>query len=193
VLFGDGAGAALVGPVAAGHGALRTLLTSHGDEHRLIGVPAGGSRLPASAATLADGSHHFQMDGRGVRSFVHRELPLAIEQLLRRADVPGKMVKHFVPHQANAVMLAEVWPALGLENAALHLTVEAYGNTGAASVAITLDALQRSGALLPGDLVLLAAFGGGMSVGASLHRWAVPGQDVDVRAVGRSREAIASR
>jgi 3-oxoacyl-[acyl-carrier-protein] synthase-3 len=170
VLFGDGAGATVLGPVA-GPG-LRTIsLTSRGDAHRLIGVAAGGSRHPASPATVAEGGHYFRMDGRGVRDFIQRTLPDEIGGLLRRAGVPATAVRHFVPHQANGIMLADLWPGLGMDRAALHLTVERYANTGAASVPITLAEMDRAGAAAPGDLVVLAAFGGGMSIGTALLTW----------------------
>ncbi len=172
ILFGDGAGAVVLGPVPAGRGVLTTDLRSRGDAHGLISVPAGGSRRPASAATLDDGGHFFQMDGRAVRSFVHENLPGAVGDLLARARVDADRVAHFVPHQANGVMLAEVWPDLGLGSAALHLSLERYGNTGAASVPVTLDAVHRQGLLCESDLVLLIAFGGGMSLGAALLDWA---------------------
>ncbi|MCP3821645.1 beta-ketoacyl-ACP synthase 3 [Streptomyces sp. A3M-1-3] len=172
ILFGDGAGAAVLGPVSDGHGVLTTELRTRGDEHGLISVPAGGSRLPASADTLDGGGHFFRMDGRGVRSFVHDNLPGAVRDLLVRSELPGDRVAHFVPHQANGVMLTEVWPELGLGSATLHLSLERYGNTGAASVPVTLDAVHRAGLLAESDLVLLAAFGGGMSLGAALLDWA---------------------
>ncbi|MEU9131077.1 beta-ketoacyl-ACP synthase III [Kitasatospora sp. NPDC048540] len=177
-LFGDGAGAVVLGPVAPGLGFVDTELTTRGDAHGLIGVAAGGSRSPASAQTLAEGGHYFRMDGRGVRQFVHAELPEAVAALLRRCGTPPETVRHVVPHQANGAMLADLWPSLGLPRAELHLTVERYGNTGAASVPVTLDHAHRAGRLRTGDTVLLTAFGGGMSVGTTLLRWAaapVPG------------------
>jgi 3-oxoacyl-(acyl-carrier-protein) synthase III len=173
VLFGDGAGAVVLGPVPAGLGLVETALIGRGDQHRLIGVPAGGSRAPASEQTLAAGEHFFRMEGRAVREFVQEALPAAVAGLLERAAIPADQVQHFVPHQANGVMLADVWPELRLPRAELHLTVDRHGNTGAASVAITLDTVHRQGALARGDLVLLAGFGGGMNIGAALLRWAL--------------------
>ncbi|WP_329336798.1 ketoacyl-ACP synthase III [Streptomyces sp. NBC_00663] len=172
ILFGDGAGAVVLGPVPAGTGPITTSLTTRGDQHRLISVPAGGSRRPASARSVAEGAHWFTMDGRGVRGFVHDNLPGAIHELLAKAAVPARSVRHFVPHQANGVMLAEVWPALGLDTARMHLALAHHGNTGAASVPITLDVAHRRGLFTEGDLTVLSAFGGGMSVGSALFRWA---------------------
>ncbi|MGI5459276.1 3-oxoacyl-ACP synthase III family protein [Streptomyces sp. CA-249302] len=174
-LFGDGAGAVVLGPVPAGQGLKHVSLVSRGDAHGLIRVEAGGSRQPASPSTVAEGGHYFRMDGRGVRSFVQQNLPYEIGRLLRGAAVLPDAVRHFVPHQANGIMLAELWPDLGLHRAALHLTLERYANTGAASVPVTLAEIDRAGAVAPGELVVLAAFGGGMSVGTALLEWTLGG------------------
>ncbi|MFD5315914.1 3-oxoacyl-ACP synthase III family protein [Streptomyces sp. NPDC127098] len=173
ILFGDGAGAVVLGRTTEGDrsGILATSLVSRGDQHRLIGVPAGGSRMPATADTVEQGAHFFQMDGRGVRSFVQENLPKAVHKLLADAGIGADEVRHFVPHQANGVMLREVWPELKLINAELQLTVELHGNTGAASVPIALDAVHRGGELAEGDVVLLSAFGGGMAIGSALVSW----------------------
>ncbi|TDC25980.1 ketoacyl-ACP synthase III [Streptomyces sp. 8K308] len=183
ILFGDGAGAVVLGRTAEGEvgGILATSLVSRGDQHRLIGVPAGGSRMPATADTVEQGSHFFQMDGRGVRGFVQENLPKAVHRLLADAGVGVEEVRHFVPHQANGVMLREVWPELKLVNADLQLTVELHGNTGAASVPIALDVVHRRGELAEGDNVLLSAFGGGMAIGSALVSW------------GRTRHARPAR
>ncbi|OJF13231.1 3-oxoacyl-ACP synthase III family protein [Couchioplanes caeruleus] len=171
ILFGDGAGAAVVGAVPASYGMVDVELVTRGDAHELIHVKAGGSRLPASAETLAEGGHFFRMNGRGVRDFVMAGVPPVLHDLLKRAGVTAEEVDHFVPHQANGVMLQELVEAAGLTRARTHLVLDRYGNTGSASAAIALDAAARSGALRDRDLVLIAGFGGGMSVGAALLRW----------------------
>ncbi|WP_410623439.1 3-oxoacyl-ACP synthase III family protein [Amycolatopsis sp. cmx-8-4] len=183
ILFGDGAGAVVLGAVPAGGGVIGTRLRGHGADHRLIGVRAGGSRVPASVRSVLDGEHYFRMDGRGVREFVSGHVPAAIAGTLRESGLPATAVDHLVPHQANGVMLRELGEALDLPNATLHLTVDRFANTGAASVPITLDAAHRAGALDVGDLVLLAGFGGGMNLGVGLCRWtaAPPRSDTAVR------------
>jgi 3-oxoacyl-(acyl-carrier-protein) synthase III len=173
VLFGDGAGAAVVGAVPEEYGIADVELVTRGDAHRLIRVDAGGSRLPASAETVADGGHYFKMDGRGVRNFVADAVPPALAELLDRARLHAKDIDHFVPHQANGVMLRELVIASGLDNARTHLTLDRYGNVGSASVAVALDVAVRSGTVHDGDWVLLAGFGGGMSIGAAVLRWFV--------------------
>jgi 3-oxoacyl-[acyl-carrier-protein] synthase-3 len=171
ILFGDGAGAAVVGAVPAPYGLVDLELATRGDRHDLIHVKAGGSRLPASAETVANGDHFFRMQGRGVRHFVLAEVPPVLEELVKRAGFAPTDVDHFVPHQANGTMIQELVEAAGLQDARTHLVLNRYGNTGSASVAIALDEAARSGALRAGELVLLAGFGGGMSVGAALLRW----------------------
>ncbi|QEU89620.1 beta-ketoacyl-ACP synthase 3 [Streptomyces kanamyceticus] len=171
VLFGDGAGAVVLGPVRAGHGIIGSDLATFGRHHDMIKVPAGGSRLPASEKTLASGDHFFQMQGRAVREFVTDELPAAIDRLLLTCGTDPAAVDHFVPHQANGAMLADVLPRLGLPRARAHLTVAEHANTGAASVPLALDTARREGSFGDGDTLLLAAFGGGMSIGATLIRW----------------------
>ena len=171
ILFGDGAGAAVIGAVPAPYGMIDVELVTRGDESELIHIKAGGSRLPASSETVADGDHFFRMNGRGVRDFVMAGVPPVLATLLDRAGVSAKEVDHFVPHQANGVMIQELVEAAGLRDAHTHLVLDRYGNTGSASAAIALDEAARSGALHPGELVLLAGFGGGMSVGTALLRW----------------------
>jgi 3-oxoacyl-[acyl-carrier-protein] synthase-3 len=171
VLFGDGAGAAVVGAVPAPYGIVDVELVTRGEAHRLIHVDAGGSRLPASADTVANGDHFFRMDGRAVRDFVLTGVPPVLAELLKRAELTTSDVDHFVPHQPNGMMLSELVEASGLTGAHTHRTLEELGNVGSASVPVTLDRAARSGTLRDGDVVLLAGFGGGMAVGACVLRW----------------------
>ncbi|KFG71557.1 3-oxoacyl-ACP synthase III family protein [Streptomyces mutabilis] len=171
VLFGDGAGAMVLGCDGRGARVRHTALHTFGDLADLIRVPAGGSRLPADQTALDAGLQYFAMDGREVRRFVEERLPPLAKQFLHDAGAAPADIRHVVPHQANGVLLRTVFTELGLPDASLHLTVTRYGNTGAASVPITLDAASRAGALRPGDLVLLAGFGGGMAAGLALVEW----------------------
>ncbi|AXK31826.1 ketoacyl-ACP synthase III [Streptomyces armeniacus] len=170
VLLGDGAGAAVVSAVPE-PGFVAFRLASRGDAQRLIRVEAGGSRLPASEATLAEGGHHFRMDGRGVRDFVMENFPPLVAQLAEETGTGLDRIRHFVPHQPNGVLLGQLSIQAGLGAARTHRTLDRYGNMGSASVAVTLDEAHRSGELRPGDLVLLGTFGGGMSLGAALLHW----------------------
>ncbi|MBQ0827203.1 3-oxoacyl-ACP synthase III family protein [Streptomyces tagetis] len=174
ILFGDGAGAVVLGPARGGRGLLAGRLAGFGAERDLIEVAAGGSRLPASAETLAAGRHYFTMNGRGVRDFVAATVAPAIGDFVREAGFGPGDVDHFVPHQANGRMLEELSATLGIAAGRTRVTYEDFGNTGAASVPVTLDHAARSGRMRDGDLVLLAGFGGGMALGLSLLRWQAP-------------------
>ncbi|MFI9382140.1 3-oxoacyl-ACP synthase III family protein [Kutzneria sp. NPDC052558] len=170
-LFGDGAGAAVVGEVAEDYGILNIELATSGEHQDLIKVPAGGSRVPPTARTLADGGHFFTMQGRGVRDFVFDSVPPTLHKLLATVGLDTDRVDVFVPHQANSVLLDELVVLCGLTGAHTAKTVEQYGNVGSASVPVALDAAVRSGRVRDGDIVLLSAFGGGMSVGNGVLRW----------------------
>jgi len=170
VLFGDGAGAMVLGP-GTGARIRHLVLHTFGELAGLIQVPAGGSRRPLDGPALAEGAQYFTMDGRGVRRFVQDRLPQLTKQFLHEAGVVPDDIAHFIPHQANGVMLDTVFAELALPRAVMHLTLTDLGNTGAASIPITLDRAARSGALHRGDLILLAGFGGGMSAGLALVQW----------------------
>lgn len=180
VLLGDGAGAVLVGTVQAGYGIIDVDLSTRGEAHDLIKVRAGGSRLPASARTVAAGDHFFTMSGRGVRDFVMDNVPPTLDKLLARAGTDADQINCFIPHQANGVLLDELVSLCGLAHTHTHRVLERYGNIGSASVAVALDDAVRTGAIEDGSIVLLSAFGGGMSLGHCLLRWSAA-VGVDVR------------
>lgn len=171
VLLGDGAGAAVVGPVPAGYGIVSCGLHTRGDAHEYIRVDAGGSRVPTSHDTVDSGGHYFTMQGRNVSSFVLDEVPPALADLLRTAGTDADQVNHFVPHQPNGNLLDNLVTKANLEHVTTHRTLQRYGNLGSASVPVTLDAGNQAGAFAEGDLLLLAGFGGGMSIGSCLLRW----------------------
>jgi acetoacetyl-CoA synthase len=187
VLFGDGAGAALVGPVPEPYGFLEFDLASHGDVAEYISIDAGGTRQPASHSTVDSGDHYVKMNGRAVRDFVLENMPPALVGLAQRADVSLDEVDHFVPHQANGVLLDQLVDKAGLGGARTHRTVERYGNVGSASVPVALDDANRARRIADGDLVLLSAFGAGMATGSCLLRWAATGATGPVEPVGVDR------
>jgi 3-oxoacyl-(acyl-carrier-protein) synthase III len=172
ILFGDGAGAAIVGHSSKceGHRLIATALHSFGDLTDIIGVPAGGSRLPIGPE-VSEELKYFGMDGRAVRTFVAENLPGMIHSFLHKNGLAISDIQHFIPHQANGMMLRDLVSALDMPAVETHLTLEHYGNTGSASIPITLAEAASAGHLHKGDLVLLAGFGGGMAVGMSLLRW----------------------
>ncbi|GLY32343.1 ketoacyl-ACP synthase III [Kineosporia sp. NBRC 101731] len=169
-LFGDGAGAVVLG--ASRHRRqVASRLAGFSSAHDLITVPAGGSRRPASVQTLERGEHYFTMRGRDVRTFVEESVAPAITAFLGELGLKAAAVAHFVPHQANGPMIEKLGGLAGFRPDQIRSYLADTGNTGAASLPVALDRLARSGRPAPGDLVLLAGFGGGMSLGLTLLRW----------------------
>ncbi|MER7003730.1 beta-ketoacyl-ACP synthase 3 [Dactylosporangium sp. NPDC000555] len=168
VLFGDGAGAVVLGP-GDRPTVLASRLATFAEAHQLIRVPAGGSRIPASVGSIDAGLHHFAMEGRAVRDFVLDTVAPAIRAFLADAGVAPDRLASFVPHQANPNLVADLAAAVGVPADRTAATGAEFGNTGAASLPVTLDHTRER--LREGDLVLLAGFGGGMSAGFALLRW----------------------
>jgi 3-oxoacyl-(acyl-carrier-protein) synthase III len=179
VLFGDGAGAVVLGKRGNGRGLLSSTLSSDGTLADLVKIPGGGSRIPASAESVAAGQHYFTMYGRQVRDFANRVVPDLITDVVKSADLSLADVDLIVPHQANGTMLKSIADNLDLRPGQMHLTIERYGNTGAASVPVTLDDAVRSGLVHTDDTLVLVAFGGGMSSGAAALRWVGKKKDGD--------------
>jgi 3-oxoacyl-(acyl-carrier-protein) synthase III len=174
VLFGDGAGAVVLGKTGNGHGLLASTLGSDGTTSHFVRIPGGGSRRPVTKETLDAGDHYFKMLGREVRTLAGQVLPEIVRELLKCTEFDLADVDLIVPHQANGVMLEELAETLGLAPGLMHFTVQRYGNTGAASVPITLDDAYRAGRLGKDDVLFLIAFGGGMTWGGAALRWALP-------------------
>ncbi|MFF4604383.1 3-oxoacyl-ACP synthase III family protein [Streptomyces sp. NPDC001339] len=171
VLLGDGAGAVVIGPSPGPGRVVATRLLNFSEGLDLVKVPAGGTRLGTSHATLDDRLHYFAMDGRGVVDIVRAKLPGLLSDFLDEAGVSKEDIAHLVPHQGNGMMLRTLEQDLALPRARMHTTVAVYGNTGAASIPVTLDDAARTGALRDGGKVLLAAFGGGFTFGLVLIDW----------------------
>lgn len=177
ILFGDGAGAVVLGPspdADGRRGVLATALGSDGTTADLVQIPAGGSRRPPTPETLANREHYFTMRGGDVRRLANKVFPALVYDLLAAASLRLDDVDLIIPHQANGAMLAEWTTDLGVGPGVLHRTVEKYGNTGAASVPITLDDAVRAGRLSDPATVLMVAFGGGMSWGGVAVNWRAP-------------------
>ncbi|MPY85877.1 MAG: 3-oxoacyl-ACP synthase, partial [Actinophytocola sp.] len=172
VLLGDGAGAVVLTKVDSG-GILRCILGA--DSHRGVefgGIPGGGSRMPASAATVADGSHYLKMNsGRAIREFVAETFSDLFRRILASEGISASDLDLVVPHQANGRMIDELEKSLGLNASQVCRNVETVGNTSAASIPIALDDAVRSNRLKFWDNVLLLAVGGGGTWGATLVRW----------------------
>jgi 3-oxoacyl-[acyl-carrier-protein] synthase-3 len=168
--FGDGAGALLLGPVDdGGGGILHSICRSDGSGADTIQVPAGGTMLPV--ATLADPDDaFFRMRGRQVYDFAVQKGSEVVRELLDAARTPISDVAKIIPHQANVNILREQAARLGIEPERFFVNLDRVGNTAAASIPIALDEAVKSGAVRPGDLIVLVGFGGGLSWGATLVR-----------------------
>lgn len=175
VLFGDGAGAVVLvqeesaGPEAAGMLGLR--LYAEGAGHGLITIPAGGSRKPGGSETLAAKEHVLRMRGSAVFRAAVRHLEQAIIELLKEFGLSPVDVSRVIAHQANARILEQLRRRLGLTREAVYSVIERYGNTSSASLPIALDCAVREQRIAAGDVVVLAAFGGGLTWATGLMRW----------------------
>lgn len=171
VLFGDGAGAAVLVP-GEEPGLLGSVLENDGRHARILEVPGGGSARPPSPETIEGREHFIRMtDGREVFKRAVRGMSEASARLLEKAGVGLEEVSLLVPHQANARIIRAVAERLSFPLDRVFLDLEEVGNTSAASVPIALDHAWRRGRLRPGDVVLTVAFGAGLSWGANLIRW----------------------
>jgi 3-oxoacyl-[acyl-carrier-protein] synthase-3 len=170
-LFGDGAGAVLLGPVPEGYGLLAVRMITEGELHRLVGVAAGGTALPLDQKARESKRHLFHMDGRAIRQYVQATLPKLVDQVLDDAGLCTADIDRFVFHQANTRILEAFADDAGIERDRMVLTAPFFGNTAAGSIPLTLRATARDRPLRRGEHLLLASVGGGMTAAAALQRW----------------------
>ena len=173
VLFGDGAGAAVLTP-SDEPGLLAWDLGCDGSAAHLLTVAAGGSRLPTSAETVAAGQHFLRMQGQEVFRRAVRAIVESAGGTLAQAGVVAGDVDLFIPHQANQRIIDAAATRLGIPPERTFVNVDRYGNTSAASVPLALAEAADAGRVQPGDLVLLSGFGAGMSWASALLRWQAP-------------------
>ena len=171
VLFGDGAGAAVLRPCAPEEGVLAVDMHSDGTLGDVLEVPAGGSLLPASAETVRDRKHYIWMRGKKLFPFAVRSMDESLRTVLEQVGLGPQDLDLVIPHQANRRILDAVRERLGIPENKMVVNIDRYGNTSSASIPISLDEVVRAGRLAPGDSVGLAAFGGGATWGASIVRW----------------------
>ncbi len=171
VLFGDGAGAAVLSEVDEGSGILGSWMMSDGSGSGVIEIPAGGVRTPIPSSGFAEGDQYFQMDGRAVWRFAIEAFPQAVRGVLGRIGRDLSEVDLIIPHQANLRIVEAGMENLGLPMEKTFTNLERYGNTAGASVPIALREAVERGVLSRGDLVVTAAFGGGLAWGANAFVW----------------------
>ncbi len=173
VLFGDGAGAAVLhqNGEKADRRILSTYLGSDGNQTDILEVPGGGSAIPITPDNAGEKLNTISMQGREVYKYAVTAMRKAAEVALERAGYQPSDVSMIIPHQANLRILDATAERLGVPNEQVYKNLDKYGNTSAAAVAIALDEAHRDGSIKEGDLVLLLAFGAGLTWASTLIRW----------------------
>jgi 3-oxoacyl-[acyl-carrier-protein] synthase-3 len=171
ILFGDGAGAAILGVSENGTGILSTKLRTDGSYVKTLYVPAGGSLKPATPDTVKRNEHTITMNGKEVFKIAVRSMEEISRQALAEAGVGIEQVSLVIPHQANKRIIVALAERLGVPMEKVMMNLEKYGNTSAASIPVALDEARRQGRIKPGDVVLLNAFGAGFAWGAAVVKF----------------------
>jgi 3-oxoacyl-[acyl-carrier-protein] synthase-3 len=171
IIFGDGAGAAILQNRPNAHGLLTAVMGADGRKSDLLFMAGGGSRCPATAESVAGRLHYLRMEGKEAFKNAVQAMQNAAEEVLRRCEIDITRIKCIIPHQANRRIIDAVGERLGAKPEQLFVNVNKYGNTSAASVAIALDEAVASGRVARGDLILLVVFGAGLTWGAAVIEW----------------------
>ena len=171
VLFGDGAGAAILRNRPNAHGLLTAVMGADGSKADLLFMAGGGSRCPATTDSVNARLHYLRMEGKETFKCAVQAMETAANEALARCELDISRIKLIVPHQANLRIIEAVGKRLGAQPEQLFVNLHKYGNTSAASVAIALDEAVRSGRVQSGDLLLLVVFGAGLTWGAAVIEW----------------------
>jgi 3-oxoacyl-[acyl-carrier-protein] synthase III len=172
VLFGDGAGAAVLKKVPQeGVGIIGSDLGADGELTDYLYTPAGGSRCPANAQTVADKGHFIKMKGKEIFKNAVRVMETVAREMVEQHNLTFDQINLVIPHQANVRIVEALASNLGVPMDRFYLNIDRFGNTSSASIPLALDEARRSGRIKPGDLTLLVAFGAGFTYGSTLIRW----------------------
>jgi 3-oxoacyl-[acyl-carrier-protein] synthase-3 len=171
VLFGDGAGAVVLREAQGDEGLLSCYLGADGSLGDLLIQPAGGSRLPASEQTVKDNLHTIRMMGNEVFKHAVKAMQMAAQKALKMAGLTADDVAVFIPHQANIRIIEATCKRARIPMDKTVVTIHKYGNASSATIPVALAEVDREGRLKKGDIVLMAAFGGGFTWGAAVLRW----------------------
>ena len=171
VLFGDAAGAAVLGPALPGTGILSHVLGSDGSGGDVLYMPAGGSRLPATEETVASRQHFLKMKGGEVFKFAVRAMARSASEAAARAGLEPSDIDCYIPHQANNRIITASASRLGIPLEKVVMNIHEYGNTSSASIPLALAEAWENGRIEPGDHVLLVGFGAGLTWGATVMKW----------------------
>ena len=172
VLFGDAAGAMVLGPSKDdARGIISTHLHTDGSQTGILCIPGGGSKTPVSHEMVDQRLQYVSMNGRDVYKFAVRALSDAIGEAFAANNLTADHITHVVAHQANVRIIDAVLDRVKLPKEKAFLNIDKYGNTSSASLPMTLDEANRSGRLAPNDTILMMAIGAGMSWGSAIVRW----------------------
>ncbi len=171
VLFGDGAGAAVLQRRTDSRGVLATRLGSDGGKANILAMPGGGCRQPATVDSVNERIHFLKMEGKEVFKNAVNAMTGAAKEVLERSGVSIDDIKCIIPHQANQRIISAVGERLGTRDNQVFVNLQKYGNTSAASVAVALDEAVTTGRIERGDLILIIAFGAGLTWGATVLEW----------------------
>jgi 3-oxoacyl-[acyl-carrier-protein] synthase-3 len=171
VLFGDGAGAAVVKRSENGRGLLSTFTRSDGTLAELLWRPGGGAKVPMDVAVLDERTHLVKMAGREVFKAAVRSMAEAADQALLRAGLTGEDIDLFVPHQANIRIIEATAKYANVPMEKVFVNVDRYGNMSSATVPVALDEAVEQGRVKPGDYVMMVAFGAGFTWGSAVVQW----------------------
>jgi 3-oxoacyl-[acyl-carrier-protein] synthase-3 len=175
VLFGDGAGAVVLERVSEG-GFLGFELGADGSGGAELYLPAGGSRQPASAESVAARQHFAKMNGREVFKFASRVLVDSAEKVLHECNISVDDVDVYVPHQANVRIIEHARKKLGIPEERTVVNVDRFGNTSSGSIPLALGDAEADGRLAPGEMVLMTGMGAGLTWGSALIEWTANGK-----------------
>jgi len=171
VLFGDGAGAAVLQNRESAHGLLTACMGADGSKAGLLSMPGGGSQIPASVDSVNNRLHYLRMDGKETFKNAVNAMCTAAREALARCELDISQIKCIIPHQANQRIISAVGDRLGASEDQVFVNVDKFGNTSAASVAIALDEAVETGRIQRGDLILMVVFGAGLTWGAAIIEW----------------------
>jgi len=171
VLFGDGAGAAVMQRRKGARGVLATRLGSDGTKADILAMPGGGSRRPATVDSVNERIHFLKMEGKEVFKAAVNAMTGAARDVLEQSGVGIEDIKCIIPHQANQRIISAIGERLGAREDQVFVNLQNYGNTSAASVAVALDEALQSGKIERGDKILIVAFGAGLTWGATVLEW----------------------
>ena len=171
VLFGDGAGAAILQNRPGAHGLLTAVMGADGSKAELLFMPGGGSKCPATAGSVDARLHYLRMEGKETFKHAVQAMLSAGTEVMRRCEIDITKIKCVIPHQANRRIIDAVGERLGAKPEQIFVNLDKYGNTSAASAAIALDEAVHSGRIHRGDLILVVVFGAGLTWGAAVIEW----------------------